>query len=170
MTKPPKSNPAETDETGPSTAPDDADRLEGIASQDMQFIAYLEGDLGADERNKFRQDLLRDPKLRGDFDAFSEIISATKSLPLEPLPADFIDKLQARIRTESNGRFFNPSAVYRSYIPYEAVSAAMILLMAAAWITLSTPRDQHLQYINVTTPPQLQTAQLQTAQFQTTRH
>lgn len=137
---------------------EDIDLLEDIARQDMQFIAYLEDDLNPQERNEFRAQLLRDPEFRREFDAFSEIMGATKSLPLEPLPTDFLDKVQARIHTESDGRFFNPRAFYRSYIPYEAISAAMILLIAAAWIAMGTPRDHRIHHVDVTTPPQLQTS------------
>ncbi|AWV87911.1 anti-sigma factor family protein [Bradymonas sediminis] len=141
-----------------SELPEDFDSLEDIARQDMQFIAYLEDDMTPQERNEFRAELLRDPELRREFDAFSEIMGATQSLPAEPLPADFLTKVQARIRAESGGRFFNPQAPRRSFIPYEAVSAAMILLMAAAWIALGTPRDHHIKHVDVTTPPQLHTS------------
>lgn len=141
-----------------SDRPEDVDRLEDIARQDMQFIAYLEDDLSPQERNAFRAELLRDPELRREFDAFAEVMGATQSLPLEPLPADFLNSVQARIHAESDGRFFNPRALHRSYLPYEAISAAMILLIAAAWIAMGTPRDHHIHHVDVTTPPQLETS------------
>jgi|GEM_PF-6599516 len=134
------------------------DLLEDIAQRDLQFIAYLEDDLSGEERNAFRAQLLSDPVLRCEFDAFREIMHATQALKGERLPADFLDQVQARICSESNGRFFNPRAMYRSYIPYEAISAAMILLMAAAWIALGTPHDHRIQGVDVTTPPQLHTS------------
>lgn len=137
-------------------AVDDA-LLEDIAQRDLQFIAYLEDDLSGEQRNAFRAQLLRDPELRREFDAFEKMMNATRTLPGERAPADFLDKLQARICTESDGRFFNPRAMHRSYIPYEAISAAMILLMAAAWIALGTPHDHRIQHVDVTTPPQLHT-------------
>ena|SRR5690554_3214999 len=138
--------------------PEEIDLLEDIAARDMQFIAYLEDDLSAEERNEFRAQLLSDPELRREFEAFREIMGATRALKVERVPADFLDNIQARIRNESNGRFFNPRAMSRSFIPYEAVSAAMILLMAAAWIALGTPRDHRIQRVDVTTPPQLHTS------------
>jgi anti-sigma factor RsiW len=142
--------------SAPNDTPDYLDDLEDIDPRDALFIAYLEDDLSPAERNEFRADLLRDPDLRREFDEFVEIMDAMESLPAQSAPADFIEQVQSRIRAGSHGRFFGAHPIYRSHTPYEAISAAMIALMAAAWILSGAPRDHDLRHVAENIPPRLE--------------
>lgn len=135
----------------PTHFPPASDDLD-LEARDLLFIGYLEDDLGPEERNEVRARLLSDPEFRREFDAFKAIMDATKKAILQPAPPDFVAEVQGRLRQRSRGYFFNPTG---RWAPLEALSAAMIMLMAAAWLVTGTPHDHRLHRVDTHVAPQL---------------
>ena len=118
--------------------------------QDLLFNAYFEGDLTAQEREEFETKLDEDDAFRRSYDEFVNIMSGLRTLPFEFAPDDFVDKVESRIRRRSNGRFFAESLLYSSRVPYEVIALVMMVVMAAAWMLMESPRDSGLRTADLT--------------------
>lgn len=131
-----------------------------LGASDELLIAYLEGDLPPAKAQELRARLLSDPALRGEYDALKAIAEASVELTREGAPPDFLEQVQGRICQASDGQFFGEGAAKRAFLPsrYELFSAAMILLIAAAWILGGSPRDRSLRHVDMASPPPLQTS------------
>lgn len=144
----------------PSTSPGGGEPdLSEIDERDAKFIAFLEGDLSEGEQAEFRAQLDGDDELRREFEEFADIMNGIQSLPFEFAPPDFVEKVQGRIRSRSQGRFFAENFLYGSRMPYEAIAVVMIAVMAAAWMLMGTPKDRHLRNADLNIPPKLETSQ-----------
>ncbi len=143
----------------PATSPPgDPPELDALDERDALFIAYLEGDLTDDERAEFRAELDHDAQLRHDFEQFADVMGGMQSLPFEFAPPDFVEQVQGRIRSRSQGRFFADSLLFSSRTPYEAIAVVMIAVMAAAWMLMGKPKDHNLRDVDVQVAPKLETA------------
>lgn len=143
--------------TSPAGGEPGLDELDALDERDALFIAYLEGDLSEAERDEFRAEMDADAQLRHDFEQFAEIMGGMQSLPFEFAPPDFVDKVQGRIRSRSQGRFFVDNFLYSTRIPYEGIAVVMIVVMAAAWILMGKPKDRDIHDVDVHLPPKLET-------------
>jgi anti-sigma factor RsiW len=139
-----------------STSPGGEPELGDIDERDALFIAYLEGDLSDEQSREFRAELDEDAELRQEFEHFANIVGGVKELPFEFAPPDFVQGVQKRLRTRSRGRFFADSFLYGSRMPYEAIAVVMIIVMAAAWMLMETPKDRNLRDVELQTTPRLE--------------
>lgn len=133
----------------PQIASADDFELGDVSERDAKFIAYLEGDLSATERQQFREELEQDPALEQEFEEFAAVVDGVRGLPFQFAPDDFVDNVTSRIRKRSSGHFFDESFLYSRRTPYEAIAVVMIAVMAAAWILMDMPRDRNMQDIEI---------------------
>ena len=119
--------------------------------RDLLFNAYFEGDLTPDERAEVEGRLESDESFRQEYDAFLAVVGGLRALPFEFAPDDFVEKVQARIRTRSSGKFFGQNLLYNTHrVPYEVIALVMMIVMAAAYMMMESPRDRGLHSSDLT--------------------
>lgn len=121
-----------------------------IDEQDLMFNAYFEGDMTAEERSSFERRLEHDQGFRRDYEEFLKLVAGLRALPFEFAPDDFVEKVQSRIRTRSQGRFFAENYLTSTHVPYEVIALVMLVVMAAAYMMMESPRDASLTNADVT--------------------
>jgi anti-sigma factor RsiW len=123
------------------TEPDPAD-MSDLAEREVLFNAYLDGDLCADREEAFDRRLEQDPDFREAYEQFAEVVGQVQNLPYEFAPDDFTDRVEERIRTRSNGRFFGEQLLAQQRSPYEAVAVVMLIVMSSTYIFMGIPPDR----------------------------
>lgn len=124
--------------------------LAELEEQDVMFNAYYEGDMTEEEREEFQGRLAHDEDFRRDYEDFLSIVGGLRSLPFEFAPDHFVEKVQSRIRTRSAGRFFAENYLATTRVPYEVIALVMIIVMAAAYMMMESPRDAQLTTADIT--------------------
>jgi len=129
-----------------------------LSEQDMLFNAYLEGDLDGGEREDFARRLETDAEFRKSWEQFENIMGGIRRLPMEFAPDDFVNRVQGRIRSRSNGRFFADNMLFRATMPYEVVAVVMMIVMATTYLFFGAPNDVKMHDVkDLERPPSLNT-------------
>ena len=148
QTDPPRPDTAEALDDPQEETPlrDDADQ----ALIEETFSAYIDGELGDAERERFEAEIAEDEALRAEFEEFRETILALRSLhavpdaePPQLDPDAFTRKLEGTIRNRSRGRFFHDDFFYRTRVPYEVFAVIMLGVIAAMLYILSPAAPDH---------------------------
>ena len=113
-----------------------------LADREVLFNAYLDGELSEQEEEAFDQRLDEDPDFREAYGDFADVVGQVQNLPYGLAPDDFTDKVQERIRTRSNGRFFGEQLLAQQRTPYEAIAVVMLIVMSSTYIFMGIPPDR----------------------------
>jgi anti-sigma factor RsiW len=105
----------------------------------------LDGDLPDEERAAVEA-MLDDPELRAEMEAARSGQALLRGLTPQPTPANFLRKVQRRVRRKSAGRHFHPAHSPIGFgISIEVFIVVAIAVMAACWMVLDLGR-QGLEY------------------------
>ena len=99
------------------------------------FSDYVDGTLEARDRSELEQHLAACIQCRTELTAFRRAVGALGKLK-EPAPPSFLPAIQQQINRRSRGRFFRPRWKLFGRIPFEWVSAAMIIAMLIYYLLL----------------------------------
>jgi ferric-dicitrate binding protein FerR (iron transport regulator) len=135
------------------------EELDALDAQDALFCAYFDGELGAAERAAFDRQREEDPSLERSYQEFVKVMGGLRALPVEFAPDDFIEKVQARMRTRSRGRIYADTFLNSTRMPYEIIAIVMLITMGGAYLMLEVPHDRGLTDADFLTPPAQQTGQ-----------
>jgi len=133
---------------------DDLDDLDGMDAQDALFCAHFDGDMTPAERAAFDRSLAEDPSLERSYQEFVKVMGGLRTLPIEFAPDDFVDKVQARMRTRSRGRIYADAFLNSSRMPYEIIAIVMLIAMGGAYLMLDAPSDRNLRNVDLIAPAQ----------------
>jgi anti-sigma factor RsiW len=111
------------------------------------FSAYLDGELGDDERRALEQHLGLCIQCRTELTRWKATVSRLGDLRTRA-PSSFLADIQGQIRQRSGGRFFGARRLLFGRIPFEWVSLAMIVAMLVYYIV-----TQHASPTHVTPGP-----------------
>ncbi len=105
-----------------------------------RFTAYLDGALSDEETAAFEAELIDDPALEAEFDAFSESmlgLGQLRDASAVNLSIDLTEGVKSRIRRRSRGRYFSRHSEQRqrTQIHLFVLSAIALLLGAAVFAT-----------------------------------
>lgn len=117
----------------------DLDDLDQMDEQDALFCAYFDGELDGARRAEFDQRREEDPSLERSYQEFVKVMGGLRALPVEFAPDDFIDKVQARMRTRSRGRIYADAFLHSARTPYEIIAIVMLITMGGAYLMLEVP-------------------------------
>ncbi len=118
--------------------------VDAIDEREKLFNAYLDGEFSDEEQVRFEERLEDNPELRAAYEEFAEFVGELRSTPRVSAPEDFSEGLRDRIRTRSNGRFFTDNLRYRRRPPQELAAAAMLVIMASAYLVMGLSMDRHI--------------------------
>lgn len=97
------------------------------------FSAYLEGDLGENERAYVDEHLATCMQCRVSFERFRRTMGNLGRLK-RTAPVTFLESIQTQINKRSRGRFFGKRYLLFGRIPFEWLSLAMIIAMLVYYI------------------------------------
>jgi anti-sigma factor RsiW len=104
------------------------------------FSDYLEGELSAEERRDLEKHLEGCNECKTELQDFKTTVHSLSGLYKLPVPDDFGNRVERRIRRRSRGRFFaNESILFR--LPFEWISFVVIMLLLALYIFLIEGRS-----------------------------
>jgi anti-sigma factor RsiW len=93
-----------------------------------RFSAYLDGELGAEDRAAVDGHLATCIQCRTNLEQFRRTIGNLSKLKINA-PMSFLADIQGQIHARSRGRFFGKRWLLFGRIPFEWVSLAMIVVM-----------------------------------------
>ena len=116
-----------------------------VDERTLRFNAYIDDELSAEERRLFEKELAEDEEFARDYEEFSRPIQGLHSFSFEFAPPGFVSRVETRIRTRSQGRFFAENYLFGERMPYEVVAIVMIVLMATMYFFVEVPNDKHMR-------------------------
>lgn len=111
--------------------------MDELTTTEERFRAYLDGELSAEERGALEAELARTPELAEEFAAYRRTVELLRALPFAPPPDDFVDRVEARIRRRTHGRYFR--AEPRLRFPYEAAATVLLMIASVAVFLYALP-------------------------------
>ena len=106
------------------------------------FSAYVEGELGDQQRRQVEEHLRACIQCRTELERFRATLGRLGDLRAKA-PGKFLADIQDQIRTRSRGRFFTGRRLLFGRLPFEWLSLAMIVAMLIYYIvTLRTSPTQ----------------------------
>ena len=116
-----------------------------------RFRAYLDDELGDEERAAFEAELEGSAALRDEFDSYRQMVDLLRRMPPADPPGRFVERVEGKIRRRSRGRFFAVESRLR--FPYEAVVTVLLMAAMVALFLLATPNPEDPVLLPEEPPP-----------------